>query len=570
MSTDLKRASFLVLVLVAGVAAAQTPEADVVRDRLVLQANQAVTELFRQHCPDRCQLLEVKADVEVGAPLAHVQPGFEELSPAVRDVKPRSLDVSVLLDARLPAEFRRDLVALLKARLKPLPVPSAVRADVVAFPQPLPPTTPPGLAPAPPPVAPQVEPPRMEQKPEPPPPPPFEPAKALQQRLIEASPWLLGILLVAFAAWMILRALRPAHDDGDEDESAAPEVPETPSKAAAPELPIELLVRRVQDELRDNPRLRLGAFREMISTGHEERFASYVQLLGPAIADGLREDPVCKAALRRVGAQLRAGAVEVPADEARRLLKELEGRLLADRLEGGGGGLEDAFAFLDRLTPAQFRRLLGGVSARAQGAALRFAPTHLREAALEGLEPARRRALFLSTAEGGHASTPELTELADELRLNAARLAPEGEAGGLELLTDLLDSQAEPEQIALLDALAAKPAMRQALLARLVNEATLGAADDDALAAAAAEIELGALAEFLRGADAELRDRFLAACPRPTANALKEELSISSPFVPARFAAARRQVLKAARRVLLDRGVALEELNASSLRKATG
>lgn len=567
------RKLFIALTLLPLAAQAQSFEVDGFRDRLRMQATLAATEILRMHCPDRCQLLDVRVEVDEGATLAHVQPGFEELSPTNRELKARSVELTVLLDARLPADFRRDLVGLIKARLKSMPVAPSVRAETVAFPQPLAMPMPPSLD--------RYEPPAPAPTPEPekepaPPPEPFDPTKALQQRLIEASPWLLAILLISAALLLVLREIssrrRDEEDDEDEEtEKANAKPPEpAPRDSAVDRAPVSIAVRRLNDELVDNPRLRSSVFRELIVSGNEEKFGAFVKLLGPQIADGLREDPVCRPALRRVGATLRAGQVELPEDEARRLLKELEGRIIADRLEGGGSAVEDTFSFLDKLTPAQFRRLLEGVSARAQGAALRFAPPFLRDAALEGLEPSRRRTLFLATAESGAAGTPELAEIADELRMQAARLAPGSDLSGLDLLTDLLDSQGEPEQAALLDALAAKPAVRNALLARMCTEATLGKVDEDVLAGVSSSVDVVALVDFLRGTEAELKDRFLAAAPRSMASALREELSLAVSFQPAKFAAARRVVLKAARTVIEERGLALEELNAQTPRRAIG
>lgn len=537
------------------------PEAQATRDRLVLQANQAVSEILRLHCPDRCQVLDVRAEVDVGAPLAHVQPGFEELSPSVRDVRVRSVEVQLLVDARLPAEFRRDFVGLVKARLKALPVTTSVRAETVPFPQPVLAPAPPGLAtpaPAPPPVEPAKEAP-------PPAPAPFDPTQAFLQRLIDASPWLLAIVLIALALLAIVRALRPP--EPFEEETAQAPVPVT---KAQHEPPVDTVVRRVRAELADNPRLGASVLKQLLLSGADERVASAVRLLGPAAFEPLREDPSCREVLARIGHSLRAGAPHPSDEEARELLASLEGGLLAARLSGASTSVEESFAFLDRLSLPGFRRLLETSSPRAQGVALRFAPAHLRDGALEALDPASRRRLFLSAAEAGVVDAPELADLADELRLKASRTAPGADDEGLALLTELLDSQGEAEQVALLDALASKPAVRQALLERQVSETTLARADDDILVALAAEVELETLAGFLRGSARELQGRFTSALSGQLAAALREELSLAVPFVQSQFAHDRRRVLAAARRVFELRGVSIAALNAEAKARAAG
>lgn len=570
--TPLAALTLVLLVGLARAALADSDEAERMRVDLRRQATQAATDVLRQHCPDRCQLLAVTAEVDEGQPLAHVQPGFEELSPLVRDVRPRGVDVQVLVDARLPADFRRDLLGLLKARLKAVGAPVTVRTEAVPFPQPppmvLPPITQPQDKPAPPPAPPEP--------PDKPAPPPFDPTTAFLQRLIEASPWLLGILLVGLLGVLLLRAVRgPSREDGDDRSDADADDPDAPARPPPPVRepvagpPLETLTARLATELHDNPRLRTAMFREMLLSGADDKLAACVRLLGPGIAEGLKEDPECRQALRRVSAALRQETTALPEEEARRLLRELDGNLVAAKLETGHGPVEEAFAFLDQLSPAQFRRLVESSSPKAQGAALRFAPSFLREAALEGLAPGRRRALFVATAEARTPGAPELADLADELRLASARLGPGGDVAGLELLGDLLDSQGETEQEALLDSLAARPAVRQALLARLCSEATLAEVGDDVLAAVAGNVELVAFVDFLRGAGPDLKERFLAASPRQIATALREELSLAVTVPPSKFAAARRLVMRAARAALEERGIVLAEINARSSRRAT-
>lgn len=559
--------SVLALVLAAahpGPALAESDQAAKFRDRLVSEATRVTNEALREHCPGRCELLEVRAEVQDGPLVAHVAPGFEELAPDTRAVRARSLDVLLLLDARLPAEFRRDLVTMVRARLRQLPAPATVRADVVAFPKPLPPETPPALADPKPPepaLAKEEEP--MPPAAEPPLPPPTL-AQRVLDGLVDAFPWLLALSMIAgtllLAIWLKRRQIPTA---GAEPTAGEATSDSTMPPAKAP--PLEPVVRRLSAELDESPRLRMAVFRELLlAEGQEDRFARCVQLLGPTIADGLREDPSCRPALQRVGARIRSGLSEPRAEESHRLLRELEVLLTAVRLEGAPGDLEDAFSFLDRLTESQFRQLLEESPPASQSVALRFAPEHLREGALEAMGPARRRALLLDMAESRTPARDEVQRAADELRFLAAQIAPVGDADGTDVLADLLASRDESEQASLLDALAGKPALHRAVLARLCTETTLERVDDDVLAAAASAVPLPELAVYLRAAPPIIRERFLAATTGPLGAALRGEVELQIPAPVTRIAAARRDLLRAVRAVAEQRGLSLQTLNESA------
>lgn len=561
--TGVLRRGVLLLAIVLAVPslALASPEVEAVRSKLEKRAADLAEEVLALHCPDRCGLLGVRAEVDAGDPIAAVQPGFEELAPTVREVKARRVEVSVLLDARLPAAFRRDMTGLVQARLKALSVPAVVRTESVSFPVPLPPE----------PMVDELAPPLPAQPPPMPAsePAPFNPKMAFLERLVEASPWLIGLLLAGLLALLIAGTLRRESGAETPADSAEPTTPPQPRKAP-PAIPVSVLLQRVSSQLRDSPRVRVAVMRELLISGDQERFAGLVRLLGAGIADGLREDPQCRPVLRRVGQLLKAEAEsELDEEHSRRLLVELEARIAGGRLELGDGAVEEQFAFLDNLSPGQLRRLLDESNPPSQSALLRFAPTHLRDAALDGLDAARRQRLFLTAAESGVADTPELAGIADELRSRAERLGPGDGVAGVELLIELFESQSDAEQAALLDTLASRPALRDALLARTCTESTLASASDDVLAAVAASVDVSLLVDFLRGTEPYLRERILEASPRAMSGALKDELSLSVES-GTRFASARREVLRATRSALESRGISLESLNAPAHRRAAG
>lgn len=556
---------------------AASPEAEALRLRLTDGATRLVDEVLGLHCPDRCSLLGVRVEVDEGALIAHVQPGFEELAPTVREVRGRRVEATILLDARLPADFRRDVTGLVQARLRTLDVPAVVRTELASFPRPLPP---------------EVFPEEIDPYPNPhsrlPPPEPlaegerepFDPKTAFLTRLIDASPWLVGIVLTGLLLLLIAGVLRGDRDweSGPSSLSGTSPNPETPDSRRAlaagskqPAIPLSLLLQRLGSQLSDSPRVRMAVMRDLLLSGELERFASLVRLLGASIADGLRDDPHCRPVLRQVGQLLRTGnETELDEERSRELLLELESRIAGARLELLDDPVEKHFSFLDRLTPNQLRRLLDESSPRSQAALLRFAPPHLRDAVLDDLDAIRRRQLFLTAAETGVGDSQELVEIADELRLRATRLGPGAGADDVEFLVELFESRTEEEQNALLDSLAAKPALRDALLSRTCTEATLAAAPDEVLAAVVTSVHPSTLVDYLRGASPEVRRRMLEVSSRAVTESLRDELSLAVESNTVRFESGRREVLRVARAEIVGRGLSLEALNATANRRAVG
>ena len=97
-----------------------------------------IAPLLEQMAPGQAELKYV--DVRVARPTAlpsGAAPGFEELTPGTEFVAER-VEVAVTLDAKLPAQFRKDLKNLLKSKLDVLDVPVEITESVIAFPTPRP------------------------------------------------------------------------------------------------------------------------------------------------------------------------------------------------------------------------------------------------------------------------------------------------------------------------------------------------------------------------------------------------------------------------------------------------
>src|SRR5690554_5566740 len=68
-------------------------------------AKDSVAALFARLCPGRCEVIGVEVEMEAPRALGPVTPGFESVTGASLSVDPKSIQVSVLLDSKLPRNF---------------------------------------------------------------------------------------------------------------------------------------------------------------------------------------------------------------------------------------------------------------------------------------------------------------------------------------------------------------------------------------------------------------------------------------------------------------------------------
>src|SRR5450432_2123874 len=102
------------------------------------EVQRRVTPVLDEMAPGQAELKYV--DVRVNRPTAlpaGAAPGFEELTPGTEFVAEK-VEVALTLDAKLPAQFRKDLKNLIKSKLDMLAVPVEITESVLAFPTPRP------------------------------------------------------------------------------------------------------------------------------------------------------------------------------------------------------------------------------------------------------------------------------------------------------------------------------------------------------------------------------------------------------------------------------------------------
>ena len=192
--------------------------------------------LLQSICGAQCDVIEVKIKSKASNVRGRVSPGFDD-APAAR-TEPASISLKLLIDKKLPANFRTFIQNRVRHRIGEFGLPVTVAADIVPFPdRPEPPSEP--QAPLQPPPNQQPAQPIIVQPPAQPaaaPPPAIDPAAALTMRMIEAVPLLLLALLLAL---MIVYALRrmeqiASYAYAPEDDAAKAVAAEEPVATSVP------------------------------------------------------------------------------------------------------------------------------------------------------------------------------------------------------------------------------------------------------------------------------------------------------------------------------------------------
>ena len=519
-----------------------------------------VAPVLEEMAPGQAELKYI--DVRVNRPTAlpaGAAPGFEDLTPGTEFVAER-IEVALVLDSKLPPQFRKDLKNLIKARLDALDVPTEVTDSVIAFPTPRPqPQSPREPSPYPYPPAPQP-PPQPAHAGQPaapsatPAPPPAEPAAP------RGVPWafaiglavlglLVGALIFALMAALAAARRRESQVATAPGASAGGTADGKSAAAAIDHLP------EVRRTLREDRVLARRVMRELLLENQVETVAAAVELVGPGIVEDLRGDPACAAPLREAAALLVAASR--PTD-SRDVAERLHRRILKHRMVGSDDPVEQEFAFLLGVSPARLAALLQPEHATVCAAVLRYTPGHLRAAYLESCTADERAALAAAIASPKGLSREHLMDVAATLRARAIELAhlDAGETGEIDLAVELIEERPPAEQADMLDAMRrADPARARAIEGALISDATFELVPEDVLSTAVMAVPTDTLARFLRAAPAAVGARTMGALPATVAAALQEDLSLAMTASPRETAETRRALFAALRAALRARGL---------------
>jgi len=525
-----------------------------------------ITPLLEQMAPGQAELKYV--DVRVTRPTAlpaGASPGFEEMAPGAEFVAEKA-EVSLVLDAKLPPPFRKDLKNLIKNRLEGLAVPIEIKESVIPFPTPRPQPT---AGPEPYPFRFPPMPQQQQQQPAPAPvaapPAPTPPPEATAPR---GFPTWLAILLSVLGGAILLTLLylafrrdrRDGKQAGADGTDAGKATTPTAAAAAADHLP------EVRRALREDRVLARRVMGELLRENQVDKVAVAVELVGPSVVEDLRGDPTCAAPLRDAAALLVEGRARTD-KETKEIVTQLHRRVLKHRMVGAEDPVEQEFAFLLGLSPQRLSNVLASEPAAVQAAALRYAPVHLRSAYLAERSPAERSALAAALAAPKALSKEHLLDVASTLRAHAADQAhmDAGETGDVDLAVELIEERPLAEQAEMLEAMRrGDPAKARAVQAALINDQSFERVSDEVLTAAAMAVPTEVLGRFLRDVSEAVASRALSVLPRTVAASLQEDLSLDVSPTPQQISDARRAMFASLRKALRDRGLSAPNLSIAS------
>jgi flagellar motor switch protein FliG len=560
-------------------AAAVTPPSGVSPELLTNETRRRVTEevkkFLEERCPQQCDVGEVTVKVDPRRPPVGATPGFEELAPDSKDYLVSRVDVNLMLDKRLTNDFRSGLRTIVGKKLEAEGMNNVVHESLIHFPTPQ-------EIPDHPPVAPQApqanagkdKPEEKKVDPAAPIAPPAE--RTWWDRLIDSLPLLLGLILCAMVVWFTLRQyqkiLEARTDVRKERELAeAREAAKDDPKLAEAEARRELdrTVAAMRARLDGNRPLARAVMRDLLARGAVADTALAVVMLGPSVLDGVRGDSECRAGLGALDDFLAERAPTDGAEARKRVLADLDRRILRVQVAQGEHPEESPFSYLRDASAPLFARLLTDEEPEAQAIILQQAPPPLVQQFLDAQPPSAREQLVRPLLASATASRERIAELAASFRekLDRHQMVERGD-GHSDPVGDLLQSASPEERTRLLGSLRNDPPALRRALGSFVDDETLRALDREVLASAMTRLDATTAALFAGSMDEVARKRLLAALPESLGRSIAEEAEVLAAS-PARRAAARRTALLAVRRAIDDRGLDLAEINgrAQSSRK---
>jgi len=549
------------------------------------QAKQTVTSLFRRLCPGRCELVDLEASMGSPETVGSVEPGFGSGAGNAFDVKPESVDMTVLLDSKLPANFRQNLPRMIEYQLNNVAPEVNVRPETMDFPtpqnRPVPPTdeadSTPRQPPRMPPRRPRPEPtddteedeseeaddPKQQatktKQAEP------EPEMTWGEFLRELAPWIGPTLMMAVLFLLALPLLRRLSDVTEQTAARLPDDDSAGRGDGGPDVDM------LRQDLTRSRSIKNRVLRRWLAED-PEGVAQLVRLVGPGILDDLKTDDALDDEIEEVSERIAQQRSEMSDDEIERVANEARARLDSARVVHSEQGLAADWEFLEGLSVSVLRRVLQTCDTRETLHVIGHLPASLRASYLDSLDRGQRRELFMAGSERDM-SREESIELAGRLRRKAEEFAHVGrEAGGqAELIVEMLESlDANEQRNALSELQQGRPNVAEAVLDRVCLEATCLQLPGNVMADAMYRTPVDTLATFLRGTEPEIRERFLEVAPGDKRQDLQTELSLDVPVGTAEYLESRQDVLSTVRESARREGIDLVDANRSALGQSAG
>ena len=540
------------------------------------QARAEIESLLSRLCPGRCELVDIEITVDEPRALGAVSPGFEGAAGTRFETDVRRIDATILMDSNLPENFQTSIPRMAQFRLQEIAPQIEITPELVPFPEPQLPPSPqdfPELPPQPQPMAqPGPEPqPTAEPAAEPAEPVPAEPvdvedtASAESPLWQELLPWiaiLMTLLILGALILVILRRLERLSEANNRASSA-----QTRPAQRNGEKPITMPdTQTLRRDLKQSRAILNRMLRTWILEAPQE-VAVLIRLIGPDIIADLRRDPEIRPTLDQVSTHVAALDQRIDAEQADAIAEAARSRLDAQRVVDDGAEL-GPWEFLEGLSLAQVKSLLGRASRRERGFILTRLSPILRARYLETLNAKQRRALLLEASSSQALSKTESSELAGRLRRIADDFLDAGHqaAGQAAMLVELIGAMASSEQEDVLhDLRQNRPDVADSVLARIILESAIPHLPEEVLADAVHRVPVETLTTFLQGTDDAVAEHVLTGSPAAKRRALTTELSLDIPTTQADFLDARRSFSHTLLSTLRTNGYDAATFNARAL-----
>jgi len=550
------------------------------RQAIESQARRTVDSLFQRLCPGRCQLVELQAEMKSPETVGGVEPGFGSGSNASFDIEAKSLNLTVLIDSKLPSNFQQNIPRMLEYQLGDLAPKIEVRRETLSFPEPQNRPSPPSQdrqrrpRPRPKPKMPQAQPERREKPKEDEEPAKEEPDKKETDRreaasarawfgmvLEEVAPWLGPILLVVVLLALMFPLLRRL---GDLLDRRAMGVAPTGAGQGAdgPRPDVEALRARLTESRAVKNRVLRRWLEEDV-----ESVAGLVRLLGPGILDDLKTDESLQTRLEEVSEIVARNREPMDDDEIEWIVNAARARISAAQLMHERQGLESDWDFLEGISVATLQRILRACGTEEQVHVIGQLPSSLRSSYLESLDGDQRKQLFMA-AGTSELSKQQSRALAARLRKRADEYGHVGaEAEGqAALVVDMLESLPLDEQEETLrDLEQTRPEVAEAVMSEVLLASAAVHVPGELLAGAVHRTPVDELANFLRRSGDEIRRRILEVAPEKKREDLQTELALDTPVPRDEFLEARDRFLDGLETALRREGRDLVEANRRAL-----
>ena len=535
-------------------------------------SRQRLESLFSRLCPGRCELIDLRVNVNTPKAVGRVLPGFD--TPTASEVTISGIEAKVMVDSSLPRNFRSNLPQMSRYRLSDLSSNVVITPIYLKFPQPQLPPTPP-LRPEIPQTRPKPEPPAeppkavkpVEPEPKPPPAPPLPKEESLLDLLM---PWVPLLVIMAFASLLFLLILRQLKQLQEallksraSEERPQPEwMKQAEEEAKDRERPmpeLDELARR----LKESRNVQNKVLRRWIADDIQE-VAHLVHLLGASILNDLKQDRTLKTQFETLSQRVAHQRTPLSSAQAWRISHALQARLTAAHVLHDERAQSAAWEFLHGLSLHTLHHLFTPLTSAEQSHFISQLPVDFRGAFLNQLTPEQRQEMMLYAGAEVSFSRSKSIDFAHRLKRVSEELSPLSQEMGAQasLIIDMLNVLPFHAQLeSLIPLERQRPEIAHAVLHQMCLEGVILESPIEALTEALIRTPFDEMICVMRGLPEVLQRQLLSASPPQQSATYLEELELRLPVRQADFLTARASFLHILSSALKREGIELFDLN---------